>query len=514
MKDDSFLSFIEGSYFVQGPVQSAVYYPKKGILYRFDEKMSSLFSLCKRGISYKKALGKIKDGTKLSIIIEEGLKNLDFVQFTETFEPFPSISDVLTKKNENRKEVWLEVTNGCNLRCVHCYAESEKPEPGGLTLQEWERVIDELIENGYFDFIITGGEPFFWPDVLQLLRYILKRKSASIWMIFTNGTLLNDKILDFLANYKIELNITFHSYLKEHHERISCVKGSWEKTIKGIENVIKRNIPYNINIPIGAYNQNDLNKTIDFLKSIGVENDLAGGNIVYPMGRGKNCKVLPDDCTKFNIKKEIYQLPLTWEGKLIYQTCWCEKLSIKPNGDVSPCSGARDSIFAIGNVRKTELKKIVNHERMQYFWGLTLDDVLVCRDCEFRYGCHDCRADAYNYSCNLLAKNPYCLYNPKKGNWMKIKEKNKDDIILNCYEKADDFNTHIIDNELAVLNEKNGSLHILNEVAAQIYGLLDGMNSFDDIVNYIISKYDVKRKKAEKDVINILREFKKSGIIK
>ncbi|MDY6863147.1 MAG: PqqD family protein, partial [Thermodesulfobacteriota bacterium] len=89
-----------------------------------------------------------------------------------------------------------------------------------------------------------------------------------------------------------------------------------------------------------------------------------------------------------------------------------------------------------------------------------------------------------------------------------------DDIILHYYEKADDFKSHEFDNELAILNEKNGSLHILNDVAARVYLLVDGKNSFEDIVKYILSIYDVKRETAVTDVISILREFEELGIIR
>jgi radical SAM protein with 4Fe4S-binding SPASM domain len=512
MKKSPYLSLDEGSYFVKGPVRGAVYDLKMGIIYALDERMASLFSLCEKGVNFNQALKKMKDNSKLSIIIEEGLKNLDFVQFRRTFKPFPSISDILIKKGEDRQGVWLDVTQGCNLRCIHCYAEAGKPLENELKLEEWKQVVDELFETGYLHFTIGGGEPFFWKDILNLLEYILKKNPASI-CVLTNGTLLDDEILDFLSNYKIDLNITFFSYLREHHDKISGVKGSWERTLKGISNVIKRNIPHSINIPLGAYNQNDLDKTLDYLASIGVKKEVAGGNIVYPLGRGNNRLVLPEDHTRFNLKKEIYQLPLTGEERLLYQTCWCGKLLIKANGDVSPCPSARNNEFIVGNIRKSSLKEIVSDERMHYFWGLTLDEVEPCRDCEFRYGCHDCRANAYIYSGNLLGKNPYCLYDPKKGMWMKLKEKNGEEIKKGYWVKTGNYRTHTLDNELAILDEKSGAIHMLNQIGAEIYNLLDGSHSFEDLVAYILENYKVEEGRVRVDVLNVLKKFRELGII-
>ncbi|RLA93840.1 MAG: hypothetical protein DRG25_03755, partial [Deltaproteobacteria bacterium] len=430
----------------------------------------------------------------------------------KSFRPFPSIEKILIKRKEDRQGVWLDITEGCNLRCIHCYAKAGKPLKDELSLTEWKKVIDELFELGYYHFTLGGGEPFFWPEILSLLKYIIKKRPASL-CVLTNATLLNNELLDLLAEFEINLNITIYSYLSENHDKITGVKGSWKRTVKGIKEVIKRKIPHSINIPLGAYNQNDLDKTLDFLETIGVKRKVAGGNIVYPLGRGKNCSVLPDEYTKFNIKKEHYQLPLTEEGKLLYQTCWCGKLLIKANGDVSPCPSARDKRFIVGNIRKDPLKELVDDERMHYFWGLTLDDVAVCRVCEFRYACYDCRANAYIYSGNLLGKNPYCLYDPRKGIWMELKEKNQEEIRKGYWVRAENYETHTLDNELAILDEKSGAIHILNPIGAEIYNLLDGSHSFDDLVAHILENYEVDEERVRVDVLNVLRKLRELGLI-
>ena len=512
MKKLCFLSLDEKSYFVPGPQRGAIYDLKQNVLYALDENLASLFSWSLKGLPYQSALKKLKNGKNVSLVIGEALKNLPFVRFRDNFNPVPSIDEILLKRNQDRQGVWLDLTQGCNLRCVHCYARAGKPLKNELSLKEWMGVVDQLFENGFKHITLGGGEPFFWPDIRSLLAYIVKKKPAEL-IVLTNATLLSDEILDFLSAHPITLNMTIYSHLPEHHDQISKIRGSWGKTVAGIKGVVKRDISYNINIPIGAYNQNDLDKTIDFLTQIGVKKELLGGNIVYPLGRGRGCANLPDNATKFNIKRERYQLPQTEEGKLLFQTCWCGKLLITPQGEVSPCPSAREQKFFVGNIRKTPLNKILAEKALHDLWGLTLDDVPACRECEFHFACHDCRANAYVYSGTLVEKNPYCLYEPKKGTWMKAGEKNLDHIKRGYWIKSKNYKTHTIEKDLAILNEETNAIYILNQVGAEIYSLLDGKHSFDEIVAYIFQRYEADEEKVKSDALNVLQELQELGII-
>ena len=51
---------------------------------------------------------------------------------------------------------------------------------------------------------------------------------------------------------------------------------------------------------------------------------------------------------------------------------------------------------------------------------MTKDHINVCKDCEFRYCCHDCRPDSL--SNDVYAKPWYCTYNPYSGEWIDVEE--------------------------------------------------------------------------------------------
>jgi len=508
---NQYLSLKEGCYLVKGPKRGAVYDLKNKAIYSVEERIAHLISRCLEGIPYKQVLRRITSKEeKDDYFIDKAVKSLPFVKFDNKPYPVSSISDILLKGG-NEKSAWLEPTNKCNLRCIHCYADSRNPLEEELSLTEWYRVIDQLFSLGFRYFTIAGGEPFVFLNILSFLKYLITKGAKSL-LIITNGTLLSNKILGFFVANKIKLNITFYSHLPEHHEKITGVRGSWKKTVEGIKRVVKMGIPYTINIPLGAYNQNDLEKTLDFLESLGVERKQTHGSIVFPLGRGCDRSVLPDVYTIFSIKKPVYQLFTTPEERLIYRTCWSGKLLIKPNGDITPCPCARDRRFIMGNARTNPLEKILSDKRLHFLWNITLDDIEECRECEFRYGCPDCRAMAFIYSRNLFAKNPYCFYDPTKGIWKEIQDRDIKFKELSLVRNKG-FKTWSKESTLGIFHEETGAFYVLNKLGTEIYNLLDGKHSFEDIIRYLIAHYEVDEETLRKDVATILKKFRDLDII-
>ena len=80
-----------------------------------------------------------------------------------------------THKGAGPVVVW-NVTRTCNLRCVHCYSQSEnKKYAGELSTEEAMRVIDDLAEARVPVILFSGGEPFARPDLLDLARYAVSK---------------------------------------------------------------------------------------------------------------------------------------------------------------------------------------------------------------------------------------------------------------------------------------------------------------------------------------------------
>ena len=73
--------------------------------------------------------------------------------------------------------VW-NVTRTCNLRCIHCYTDSEARKYGGeLTTEEGKTLIRDLAGFQIPALLFSGGEPLARPDLLELVRHRFRRGS-------------------------------------------------------------------------------------------------------------------------------------------------------------------------------------------------------------------------------------------------------------------------------------------------------------------------------------------------
>jgi SPASM domain peptide maturase of grasp-with-spasm system len=96
-------------------------------------------------------------------------------------------------------------------------------------------------------------------------------------------------------------------------------------------------------------------------------------------------------------------------------SCLNQKVSISTDGSIRNCPSMPS---AFGNARYTRLADAVAVADFKVLWNTTKDAVKVCRDCEFRYICTDCRAHLSDSS-DPLSKPAKCNYDPYTATWVK-----------------------------------------------------------------------------------------------
>ncbi|MFS4432339.1 SPASM domain-containing protein [Chryseobacterium sp. S90] len=76
---------------------------------------------------------------------------------------------------------------------------------------------------------------------------------------------------------------------------------------------------------------------------------------------------------------------------------------------------------SFGNITDSSLENALNHPELKKYWNLTKDSIEVCKNCEFRYICTDCRAYTEQTDINNegldISKPLKCGYNPYTGEW-------------------------------------------------------------------------------------------------
>ncbi len=97
----------------------------------------------------------------------------------------------------------LEVTQRCNLRCMHCYIPLSKrkgPRKVELSISEIQHILDEIKEAGCLWLLLTGGEPLLRTDFLDIYKFA--KHKGFLLTLFTNGTLLTPRIADVLCEWR------------------------------------------------------------------------------------------------------------------------------------------------------------------------------------------------------------------------------------------------------------------------------------------------------------------------
>jgi len=96
-----------------------------------------------------------------------------------------------------------------------------------------------------------------------------------------------------------------------------------------------------------------------------------------------------------------------------YNSCLNKKISIDTKGYIKNCPSM---IEHFGNIQDTKLIEALYHKDFKKYWNITKDDIEICKDCEFRHICTDCRAYRENPE-DHYSKPLKCGYNPYTNKW-------------------------------------------------------------------------------------------------
>jgi SPASM domain peptide maturase of grasp-with-spasm system len=107
----------------------------------------------------------------------------------------------------------------------------------------------------------------------------------------------------------------------------------------------------------------------------------------------------------------VVNLPMFTEAQH-FNTCLNRKLSVDKQGNIKNCPAMPESF---GNVANTRLATALQNDTFKEKWRITKDDIAVCKDCEFRYICTDCRAITMDG--HVRGKPAHCRYNPYTAEW-------------------------------------------------------------------------------------------------
>ena len=155
----------------------------------------------------------------------------------------------------------IEVSHRCPLQCKHCYNNLPMNDfvarARELTLDDYKRLLDELADLGCLWLLFSGGEIFARRDFLDIYAYA-KRKGFLI-TLFTNGTMITEKIADFLADMRpFTIEITLYGGTKETYEKLTGIPGSYDRCMRGIDLLLERKLPLKLKTVALSINKHEI----------------------------------------------------------------------------------------------------------------------------------------------------------------------------------------------------------------------------------------------------------------
>lgn len=119
----------------------------------------------------------------------------------------------------------------------------------------------------------------------------------------------------------------------------------------------------------------------------------------------KLCGVIDPSYFSINIE--------TFTESQAHNSCLNRKISIDMFGYIKNCPSMDQSY---GHIKNTKLKDVLEKPEFRKYWTIHKDEVLTCKDCEFRHICTDCRAYVENPE-DIYSKPLKCGYNPYNNQW-------------------------------------------------------------------------------------------------
>lgn len=347
--------------------------------------------------------------------------------------------------------VW-NFTNRCNLKCRHCYQDSQhRALADELTLAEKLDLVDQIAEQYVPMIAFAGGEPTICPDLLPVLGRC--QKYGMHTTVATHGGTMTPRLAAALVEAGVRyVEISLDSVHPEKHDAFRGQPGMWHRTVRGMRHVVgQEGLRLGIAMCVHQGNLDEVEAMLQFAMDIGAS-CVAHFNFI-PVGRG--LEMAEGDLSPqqrewllqtFNRWMQSGRIGVISTAPQLGRVCLTHApldgrqscshagsgsgtkarvvakylggcgagrtyVCIQPNGDLTPCVYMPQRI--LGNIRRRRFADIFRHNE---FSDLLCDRGQLthhCEVCEFKNYCGGCRARADSYFGAVNAGDPGCIFNER-----------------------------------------------------------------------------------------------------
>jgi 12,18-didecarboxysiroheme deacetylase len=187
--------------------------------------------------------------------------------------------------------VW-NMTQRCNLKCVHCYARSEDISyDNELTHDQAIAMMDDLADFGVPVLLFSGGEPLVHPRLVEYAQYAVSKGMRAV--ISTNGTLITKEKAKILKDIGLSYVGISLDGLEPTHDMFRGVPGSFKRAMAAIEHCQAAGIKVGLRFTINKRNVKDIPGIFDLLE----EKNIPRACFYHLVYSGRGSEIAKEDLT-------------------------------------------------------------------------------------------------------------------------------------------------------------------------------------------------------------------------
>jgi radical SAM protein len=342
--------------------------------------------------------------------------------------------------------IW-EVTQACDLACVHCRA-SAQPErhPMELSTDEGKQLIDQIAELEVPVFVLTGGDPIKRPDLFDLIAHAREIGVRVSLTPSATPLLTRDVVFRLKEAGLARLAVSIDGASAETHDSFRGLSGSFAHTLDAVRWSNEAGLPVQINTTFARRNMGEIDAIVALMQQLKIT--LWSVFFLVPTGRGKLNDLLNADEFE-QVFAKIHALSKsagfdikTTEAQHYRRYTLQQKVAERKAGIVNDAPvrvedaigraprglndgkglvfiSHRGEVFpsgflplSAGSIRQQPLGEIYRHSPV--FRALRDTSKLEgkCGACEFKEICGGSRARAYALTGNPHGEEPCCAYIP------------------------------------------------------------------------------------------------------
>ncbi len=191
----------------------------------------------------------------------------DALRYSREAKRMPS--HLLQFSKDKKPVVVWNMTQRCNLKCVHCYAQAVDTQGvDEIGTQQAKEIIDDLAAYGSPVMLFSGGEPLVRRDLTELASHAVECGMRAV--ISTNGTLITKAKAQELKEIGLSYVGISLDGGREVHDRFRGVPGSFDKAMQGVENCQAEGLKVGLRFTVNKRNVAEVPRIFQILKDMDI----------------------------------------------------------------------------------------------------------------------------------------------------------------------------------------------------------------------------------------------------